>query len=121
MVYDSGADHQALFIRVAAADNLLPFPVQKGAESVEVLAVDDFSVISIPQRSNAELYFNLLFDLGDESVLDAGITENIIRSHAGLTAVEVFSPDDTLCRKGNFCGPVDNTGALSAKFQNGRS
>lgn len=40
------------------------------------------------------LYLNGLLDLFDNSVLDAGLTQDVVRGDAGLTAVGVLSPGD---------------------------
>ena len=40
-------------------------------------------------------YLNRLFDLIDDLVLDAGLTEDVVWGDAGLTTVCVLSPGNT--------------------------
>ena len=52
-----------------------------------MLFVDDFSISGYGEGIHGKLPEDLFFDLLNELVLDGRITVDVVRSHAGLTAV----------------------------------
>ena len=64
-----------------------------------MLFADDFSVVRIFQGIRAELLFDLVRDMPDQCVFYFAVAQNLIRCHAGLAAVQIFSENDTLCGK----------------------
>lgn len=61
--------------------------VDEAAYSVKMLLVNDFSVIGIGKRHFAELFPDLLLNLGYQFIFYFPVTENIIRCYTGLAAV----------------------------------
>ena len=81
----------------------------------------NFSISRIFQRLFAELFRNLVFQFGDQSLFSFFITVNKIRGHAGLPAVQKFSKYDASGSKGEISTVIHQTRTLSAKFQSDRS
>ena len=79
--------------------------------------VDDFSIIGILKR----LFPILLLDLGlyffYQPVFYRTVTVHIIRCYAGLSAVQIFSKNNTLCSKFDICSLIHDTGAFASQFQ----
>ena len=63
---------------------------------------------------------NLLFQGLRQPGQHLFVTENVIRGHAGLAAVEEFSEHDSPGGEGNVGGIVHNTGTFSSQFQHHR-
>ena len=55
-----------------------------------------------------------------ECFLHVLVDEDVVRSDAGLAAVECLSPGDSLGSEVDVCCLVDDAGALSAEFQDYR-
>ena len=68
----------------------------------------------------SELSSDLSDDFGDKSLFDTFVAENIVRSDAGLSAVEELAEDDASGSKGEIGRLIDYTRALAAEFQDSR-
>ena len=82
-----------------------------------MLFVYDFTVIGVGKRMFPVLQAYLLFDFFDQGIPDGAVAVNIIRSHTGLPAVQIFSEYDSFGRQLQIGGFFYNTGAFSAQFQ----
>ena len=94
-----------------------PFGVDQSAKTVKMLFVHDPAVISVLQGGFAKLTLDLLFQFGNERILDRTLAQDMIWGHTGLPTVEVFTERDALCRKRNIGTCIYDTGALTAKLQ----
>ena len=62
-----------------------------------MLFVDDITIILIFKRNDSELCGNLCFEFCNQLIPDAAFTEQKIRSHAGLPAVQIFAENNPAC------------------------
>ena len=91
--------------------------IDQAVDTVEMLFVDDLSVISILQRFFSILTCDLSAKLCNQGFFDLRITVDVVRSHAGLAAVQELAEYDTLCRKAEISCFVHDAGAFSTKLQ----
>ena len=82
--------------------------------------VDDLSIIRILKRRLRILSAYLADQMFYKSVFDLPVAVNIVRSNAGLSAVEKFSKDDPACGKLQIAFAIHNTGAFAAEFKRDR-
>ena len=88
---------------------------------MKMFFVDDFHIIRILQRLFAELPVDFFFQCLKQLVANGSIAEDIIRSNAGLSAVEIFSEYNPSCSEWDFRGGIYDTRTFSAKLQSDRS
>ena len=108
---------QRLPVVAAAGDRLSA--AQQTQQAVKVLLTDDPAVVGILQRLLSELDDDLPFQLLHQRVLHRTLTQDIVRGHAGLTAVEVLPKDDPSGGKPQIGGLIHDAGALAPQLQNG--
>ena len=101
-------------ICVSTNDNLIL--INQPTKPIKMLFVDDFTVVFIFKRVFPELLLDLLNYFGNEFILDTALTKDVVRSNTGLTAVKIFSPNNSLCGKFDICGCIYYTRTLSTKF-----
>lgn len=118
VVDNGGFDLQSSRICLSAPDHFIR--IDQIRDSVEMFPVDNLSIILAFQRLFAVLSLNLLFDLFDQFVFDGAVAVDVVGSDAGLTAVQIFAEDDSLCSQFQVRALLHDAGALSAKFQSDR-
>jgi hypothetical protein len=82
-----------------------------------MLLVNDFPVIRILQGICSKLPRDLRPDSFHQSVADPDITQHIIRCHAGLPAIQIFSEHDPPGRQRDLCRSIHDAGAFPAEFK----
>ena len=86
-----------------------------------MLFVNDLSIIRITERLFSILLLDLFPDFFYQFIFNRAMAVDVIRCHAGLSAVQVFPEYDTFCRKPDIRSLIHDTRALSAQFQSDRS
>ena len=94
--------------------------IDQAEDPVKMLFVDDLSVIGIVERLFPILSADLFLNFFDQLIFHRAVAVHIVRSHAGLPAVQVFPEDDPFCRKLDIRSLVHDAGTLSAKLQGDR-
>ena len=115
VIHDRRFDFQRVPVGISTVNHF--FRIDQACNAVEVFFVDDLSVIFIGQRFRSELLLNLLFDFLYQLFPDCTVAVNIVGSHAGLSAVQVFSKDDPPGGQLKVGAFFHDAGTLSAKFQ----
>ena len=59
-----------------------------------MLFVDDLRIVVVLQRPLPIKSNDIFFHLFDEFLVDALVSQHIVRRYAGLTCIEEFAPDD---------------------------
>ena len=113
-----GSNPQSLFVILPAADGL--FRIHQPKQSVKMLFVDDFSIIRILQGIFSKLPRDLLSDSFHQLIPDLAIAQNIIRCHAGLPAIQIFSEHDPPGRQRDLCRSIHDAGAFPTQLQRHR-
>lgn len=103
-----GAIRKVFFVILPAADSL--FRIHQSQQSVKMLFVDDFSIIRILQGIFSKLPRDLLSDSFHQLIPDLAIAQNIIRCHAGLPAIQIFSEHDPPGRQRDLCRSIHDAG-----------
>ena len=85
-----------------------------------MLLIDDVAIVLIFQGILPELGANLPDQFFDQPVFHPDIAEDIVGSHAGLSAVQELAEDDTPGCRRDVRSAVYDAGALSAKLQGHR-
>ena len=85
-----------------------------------MLLIDDFPIVLIIKGLFAELSAYLFPDLSDQPVPDGAVAVDIVRRHAGLSAVQIFPEYDPPRRQSDVRGLIDDAGAFSAQFKGHR-
>ena len=96
-IHDRGSNLTGGGIGLAAEHHLLF--VNQAAKTVEMLFVDDSSIILVFKRTVPVLPLNFRTKGLYKFVLDRTLAEDIVGSHAGLAAVEKFAENDPSGRK----------------------
>ena len=94
--------------------------IDQAADAVEVLLVDNFSVVRVGAPVRAVLPENLLPQQGDQLILHPCIAENVVRGDAGLAAVQELAEGNAPGRQLQIRACVHDAGALSAQLQRHR-
>ncbi len=115
LVHDRRLDLEGLWIGIAAKYHLLA--VYQGQDAMKMFFVDDLPVIDIIQGKVSILLPDLGFYLLQQLILDAGIAIDVIRSHAGLAAIEIFAKYQSLGSQLQIGAFVYQAGAFSPQLQ----
>src|SRR5699024_11968366 len=83
--------------------------------------IDDLSIIGILKGLFSILLLDLVLYFFDQPVFYRMVTVHIVRSHAGLSAVQIFSKNNTLCGKFDICSLIYDTGTFTSQLQGNRS
>ena len=85
-----------------------------------MLFVNDLSIIRITERLFSILLLDLVPDFFYQFIFNRAMAVDVIRCHAGLSAVQVFPEYDTFCRKLDIRSLIHDTRALSAQLKRNR-
>ena len=85
-----------------------------------MLFIYDFSVVGIFKGIFTVLLFNLKFKLAYKFILYILVAKDIIRGNTGLSAVKIFSKNNSLCSKLYFSRRIHYARALPSKLQHCR-
>ena len=91
--------------------------IDQTVDTVEMLFVDDLSIIPVLQWFFSILACDLSAKLCDQGFFDLRITVDVVRSHAGLATVQKLAEYDTFCRKAEIGCFVHDAGAFSTQLQ----
>src|SRR5699024_2598827 len=83
---------------------------------VEMLFIDNFSVIRVAKWLFPVLLLDLLLHFFDQLVFDSDVAVNIVWCNAGLSAVEVFSKDNSFCCQFYISSLIHNTWTFPAQL-----
>ena len=109
---------QRLLVILSAADGL--FCIHQPQQSVKMLFVDDFSIIRILQGIRTKLSDDFSLNGFHQLIPDLAIAQNIIRCHAGLPAIQIFSEHDPPGRQRDLCRSIHDAGAFPTQLQRHR-
>ena len=93
------------------------FLIDQSKDPVKVFFIYDFPVIRIVQRAGPVLFQNLLPDFFDQLVFYRMMAVNIVWSHTSLSAVQIFSKNNTSCGKFEISSLIHDTGTFAAQLQ----
>ena len=114
-VHDRRLDAQRLGIALAAEHHLRR--IDQPHHAVVVLAVDHVDVLRIGQRVFAGHGGDMLFQQGDEVVLNPAVDEQVIRRDAGLAAVEQLAEGEAFGCQIELGGGINDARALAAQLE----
>ena len=96
-----------------------PF-IDQTQDPIKMLFVDNFSIIRVAERLFAVLFLNLFLYFFYQFIFNRTVAVDVIRCHAGLSAVQIFSEDNSFCRKPDICSLIHDTRTLSAQLKRNR-
>ena len=73
--------------------------IDKAVDTVEMLFINDLSVVPVFERFFSILACDLSAELCNQGIFDLRITVDIVRCYAGLAAVQELAEYDTFCCK----------------------
>ena len=118
-VKDGGFNFQGFGVCPSTKDSLSR--IHQIQDPQKMFFIDDMAIILIFQGTLAKLGADLPDQLFYEPVFHPDIAENVVGSHAGLSAVQKLAEDDAPGRRMDIRGTVHDAGTLSAQLQGHRS
>ena len=85
IVHQCGGNALGTFLHITAEDDFIF--IHQFYDTFKVLGIDNLSIVRIAKRMFAELADDFPFQMNDQILFHALLTVDIIRCHAGLSAV----------------------------------